>query len=76
MKAEFSSLGRDLFWKLPILEYYGNSNAYFEILRWTGYDDANWWNNVSNKEQFQIKGAKNGKKYKLNPETNEVEIIP
>lgn len=43
-----------------------------ETMRWTGYNDAYWWNQVSKSDQFQIKTAKNGTRYRLNPESREV----
>jgi hypothetical protein len=39
-------------------------------VKWNGYDDAYWWENVANSDQFQIRG-----KYRLNPHINEVTEI-
>lgn len=60
MKARFNQISRDLFWEV----FDGT-----DYIRWSGYDDSFWWNNVANTEQFQVRG-----KYKLNPKTDEVEI--
>lgn len=62
MKAEFSSLSRDLYWSAFI------NGA---TCRWIGYDDAHWWNHVAPTDQFQVK-IHQGKPYRLNPETNEI----
>lgn len=62
MKARFSQLSNDLFWSI-----YVNG----ETIRWVGYNDAYWWNTVSNTDQFQIKES-GAKKYRLNPESDEV----
>lgn len=64
--AKFSSLSRDLFWSIFI----GDS-----FCRWTGYNDSYWWDKVATSEQFQVRDH-NGKRYRLNPETNEVFILP
>ena len=40
-KAKFTHLNRDLFWRLYTLED--------GSIRWTGYDDSNWWDNVAPK---------------------------
>lgn len=60
MKARFNKVSNDLFW-----EFYDDIAD--ERLTWFGYDDAYWWNNFSNTDQFQIKNI-----YRLNPHTNEV----
>jgi hypothetical protein len=62
MKARFEQLYNDLFWSI----YDSESD---EMIRWSGYNDAYWWNSVSIMDQFQVHG-----KYRLNPETNEVTI--
>lgn len=61
MKATFNVFSRDLFWSLFIAG---------ATCRWTGYDDY-WWNNVATSDEFQVREHK-GKRYRLNPETNEV----
>ena len=61
VRARFNQISRDLFWEVFDGEKY---------IRWSGYDDNFWWNNVANTEQFQVRG-----KYKLNPKTDEVEIL-
>jgi hypothetical protein len=64
--AKFDSLSRDLFWSL----FVGG-----ETCRWSGYDDSYWWNHVAQSDQFQVREHK-GKRYRLNPETNEVFLEP
>ena len=44
-KAKFESLGNDLFW--DFCKYDGSMPDHFIELKWSGYNDANWWNNVS-----------------------------
>lgn len=67
MEANFSSLGRDLFWSL-----YDMDDGF---IRWSGYNDAFWWNEVSKAERFTHKtGQKTGRVYVLEPETNKVTI--
>lgn len=61
MKARFQQIRKDLFWEI----FDGK-----DFVKWSGYDDTFWWYNVANTEQFQVRG-----KYKLNPRTDEVEII-
>lgn len=70
MTAKFQSYSRDLFWSLCA------SASNYEILRWSGYDDAYWWSTVANTDAFLIKTAKDGKRYRLNPATNEVTQEP
>ena len=65
--AKCNQLGRDLYWSIC------HSN-FDEILRWSGYNDAYWWNNVAPSEQFQIREHK-GKFYKLDPETDQVFLV-
>ena len=61
--AQFSSIGRDLYWKVHVAG---------EIIRWTGYDDRYWWDNVSVSTCFQIRKSERGVFYRLNPETDKV----
>lgn len=63
MQARFQQLRNDLFWEVWDSEQQ-------KSIKWMGYDDSFWWNNVATSEQFQIRG-----KYQLNPFTNEVRIL-
>lgn len=66
--AEFSRLGRDLFW-----EFYGfNDNNEFVKVKWFGYNDDFWWNIVSITEQAQISIGSDGRRYKIDFKTNSV----
>lgn len=67
--AKFNCLSRDLYWSVS--GNYGKGQTY-ATLRWTGYDDANWWDNVSSSDQFIKQTAPNGKNYYLNVDTREV----
>jgi hypothetical protein len=64
--ATFNSYSRDLYWSRFIDG---------KTCRWSGYDDTYWWNNVAKSEQFQVREHE-GKRYRLNPETNEVFFCP
>jgi hypothetical protein len=64
--AKFQSLGRDLYWTHCVW------SPEFEILRWGGYDDAYWWNTVSKSDTATVRTAKDGKRYRLDPQTNSV----
>ena len=46
-KASFNQLSNDLFWK-----FYAGEDGF---IRWTGYNDAYWWDNVSLSENFKQK---------------------
>jgi hypothetical protein len=63
MQARFQRLRNDLFWEIFDREQ-------DKFIKWMGYDDSFWWNNVANSEQFQVRG-----KYRLDPFTNEVHIL-
>ena len=63
MQARFQQLRNDLFWEVFDSEQ-GKS------IKWMGYDDSYWWNNVAKSEQFQVRG-----KYRLDPFTNEVRLL-
>ena len=47
-----------------------------KFIRWSGYDDGFWWNNVAATEHFtDRKGEATGKTYRLDPATNLVTVI-
>lgn len=70
MKAISTVYSRDLFWRF----YVPNSD---EVLRWTGYGDSYWWKNVAITDDFQVKTTKDGRKFRLIPDSNEVrEEVP
>lgn len=65
--ADFNQLSNDLYWK-----FYGGEDGF---IRWTGYDDEYWWNNVSLSDNFKQKiGKITGRIFELNAETREVAI--
>ena len=66
-KAEFQCLGNDLYWK-----FYDPQDGF---IRWVGYDDDNWWQNVAPKRRDRI-GEVSGRTYRINFDTNEVEVLP
>ena len=63
MNARFQKLYNDLFWEIFDREQ-------DEFIKWQGYNDSFWWNNVANSEQFQVRGI-----YRLDPFTNTVSLI-
>lgn len=64
--AEFQSMGNDLYWKVYDMED--------GFIRWTGYDDGNWWRNVAPARRDKV-GEKTGRTYRINYETNVVEVF-
>lgn len=66
-EADFDQINNDLYWK-----FYAGEDGF---IRWTGYDDNNWWDKVSKSDNFRQKtGKQTGRIFELNPDTNEVEI--
>lgn len=66
-RADFDQSRNDLSWKL----WAGDD----KFIRWSGYDDSYWWDNVSPTPGFrERKGAVTGRTFRLDPETNEVTI--
>ena len=70
-RAEFRILRNDMFWKCCILD---STNDEFYHITWQGYNDAYWWDNVSEKRSIvTCKGTKGTeKKFKINYNTLDV----
>jgi len=67
--ASFDQLRNDLYWKL----YAGEDG----FIRWTGYDDRNWWDNVSPTDHARNRvGKVTGRVFRLDHHTSQVEILP
>lgn len=66
VNAKFESLGRDLYWS-----HYDVRDGF---IRWTGYDDRNWWENVAPARRDRV-GEKTGRTYRINYDTNVVEVF-
>ena len=65
--ATFSSIGKNMYWLADFPQD--------GTIRWVGYDDKYWWNNISEKDEFRIRtGPATGNTYKLNPQNNIVTI--
>lgn len=65
--ATFDQHRNDLNWTL----YAGEDG----FIRWGGYDDANWWNNVSKSEAVRTRvGKVTGRVFVLDHATGTVEI--
>lgn len=63
MNARFQKLYNDLFWEV----FDSKQQKY---IKWQGYNDSYWWDNVAISDQFQIRGE-----YRLDPFTNTVSIL-
>ena len=63
-EAKFSQSRNDMNWS--------HWDSFDGFVRWTGYDDAYWWENISVKPEWRIRVMESGKSYELNPETGEV----
>ena len=71
-RAEFRISRNDMFWSCCILDW-GEVCEAFHI-RWSGYNDTNWWDNVSEKASIVTCKGDNGteKKFKLDYKTLDV----
>lgn len=66
-RASFSQSRNDMHWQL----YAGEDG----FIRWSGYDDRNWWENVSHTDRTRI-GKVTGRTFRLDHKSCEVEILP
>lgn len=67
--AEFSQSRNDMYWKL-----YAGPDGF---IRWGGYDDANWWDNVSKAAHArQRTGKETGRVFTIDFDTGFVSIEP
>lgn len=67
-EAKFSQSNNDLHWSL----YAGDDGT----IRWTGYDDRYWWENVSPTDLARKRvGKVTGRTFVLNHETKHVTIF-
>ena len=65
LEAKFSQSRNDMHWSVFTLED--------GFIRWGGYDDAYWWDNVSKSEHARTRvGEKSGKRYEINFATGDV----
>ncbi len=68
LQANFSQSRNDMHWSIYSLDD--------GRIAWAGYDDSNWWDNVSPTDAARNRiGKVTGLTYRLNHETNEVEVI-
>lgn len=65
-KARFSVYGRDLYWS-----FFDKDDGF---IRWNGYDDGFWWNNVASGNQFRRRTGDSGRVYVLDPDSDRVII--
>jgi hypothetical protein len=67
MQAEFTSLGRDLYWKV-----YAGTDGF---VRWGGYDDRNWWDNVAPTDHARTRfGKATGRRFVIDFATGAVTV--
>lgn len=67
LEAEFSQSRNDLYWKV--------FDQQDKFVRWAGYDDDFWWENVAkDPKRFTRVGAVSGKTYYLDPHTSKVTV--
>lgn len=68
IQADADQIGNDLYWKA-----YAGADGF---IRWTGYDDANWWNRVSKTDAARERiGKVTARVYRLDHDTNVVTIL-
>ena len=72
-KAKFDINRNDMFWTCCLFAYKDGELEWYHI-KWIGYNDAYWWDNVSEEASIVIcKGDKGTeKKFKLNYKTLDV----
>lgn len=68
-KAEHSQLSNDLFWRYSFFDLLTGD---FVTIRWQGYNDSFWWNNVAPTDQARVRKGSNGRQYKIDFNTNKV----
>lgn len=69
LRATQSISRNDLFWRCSFFLEDGT----WVSLCWTGYNDANWWDNVSADAAIATDSA--GNRYRLHYDTLEVEVL-
>lgn len=68
-EAKFSQLRNDMYWT-----HFDLDDGY---IRWIGYDDAYWWDNVSKTDNARIRTGKvSGRVYELEHVSGTVFIAP
>ncbi len=69
LEAKFSQSRNDMHWSVFTLED--------GFIRWGGYDDTYWWDNVSKADNTRTRtGEKSGKTYVIDFVTGEVWVTP
>lgn len=51
--AECTIYGRDIFWKFHQMRWTKDLKLEWFKAKWTGYNDANWWDNVAPSQRQQ-----------------------
>lgn len=67
MDAKFSQSRNDLHWSIYI------SGEGF--IRWAGYDDDFWWDNIATDKDQMTRIGKDGTRYLLDPHANTVSVV-
>lgn len=72
-KAEHSQLCNDLFWRYGFFDILTGE---YSTIRWQGYNDGFWWNNVAPTDQARNRKGVNGRNYRIDFTNNIVyEVI-
>lgn len=72
-QAEFRIYRNDMFWDFHKIDC--DNGFEFVKVKWTGYNDDYWWNNVATTEEAQVRVGSNGRKYRINFRTCEVNEV-
>ena len=68
MIAKFNQSRNDMHWS-----HWDSEDGF---IRWTGYDDDFWWQNVAGTDHFRNRvGKKSGRTYRLDPENCEIQVL-
>lgn len=68
LEATFNQSRNDLYWSV-----WGGEDG---TIRWSGYDDGNWWDNVSKTDHARKRvGKVTGRTFVLNHDSGEVTVF-
>ena len=65
-QARFSQSRNDMYWSI-----YDECDGF---VRWAGYDDEYWWDNVATTEQARVRIGKSGRRYTIDFSTGAVSV--
>ena len=76
--AKASQYRNDIYWEFVTPITFKGKNLKVvggEILKWVGYDDENWWNNVANQESTKQRTDKLGNIWEINFTSTRVKLV-